>query len=1413
MAYSDRYGLFVVGEFGQWGINAGAAALLTQTNDTPDKDFPRIYENVVDAVEDGANGWYIAGSTFTSINEYDSVTYSYTGLIHIRADKRIDPNFRIRSTSVDWQRSSIRKIARWRNTIFVTGYLSFFSGPATALLAFNATTGEQIPIPIVKTSLSDNYLTNCLVYGNSLYLAGTITGFNGTAIERSVLAIDLTTNTLKNWGSFQNNSTQSWGGSQNMVASNGKMLIGTTLNGYRGIAAFDTLTATAPIWQAFVNASIFCANAQYIFFPTSNPPYDGSFIIRSLDINTGQDNPNWSSSAYSFRRTTCTQCATNAFNIACTANTVYVQGNFDKINNTISQKLVAAITISTNTLSTWHPKPSEGLPGFYRISENSILSLGTNGVYYKTQSRNKAALLNPVSGELVHRTFDYLPVDSDLTTENRAIIRAAAFQGDTVWIGGQLANLWGLSAHSIQRGDTLLKKPMQFYSFNYVGSVRQELLTNLVNKLIPIDSVVYVAGQFDKINTTYRQALAAISLKGNVQSFSLTVNSNQINDFKIVGDLIYLCGGFTTVNGVARKYLACVNRFTGQLTNWNPDPDQPITNIEVSDRHIIFSAAVSRVGSFTNTQGGRLRNFAIDMVTGQVVRAWGNQESIFTSVVNAQYLFTSFNANAPCGTGTIGLSYYDLQYDKYARNCIIRDRFTASKMIFAGQRLFFLPKKIYYNAAIDSDQKLMQVRFPAGFFNDELSYFPKQGSNGGATTTNFYGYKLGYGTKVRLTRVGEVPISVPDSAVKYPESFQVEARINLRGKAVGDWNIEITTPSGERTIVANGFRINQATPPKIRVRIISPRAIRRGAPTALPIAITNEGEEDAELVPVYLVFQNDVSVKLPIDVHIDSSFVRTDTLNRIPISMLGGKPFNGWASWIGIPRLGGGETAELPVVIRTATDNPVIVQAYSSQPLMGYDPNDPCRPKSRTEQCQEGLIGGAFDLLGLIPVVGEITGCAQGVYDIFKKKCGDKDAFDIYGSTAGAIWSCSGKLLTRKAETYGKVAEIISDFLGWGSGLSNAGKIYDNCFEPDEKHPAEARIPGVSSQDPNDKLGPAGAGKARYVAAENTLNYTIRFENYASASAAAQYVEVLDTLDQTKFDLSTFQFGHFNVADTNFYAPPGRKYYLRDWDLRPTKNLILRMEAKFNSITGILKATYTALDPQTMEWTTDPILGFLPPNRQAPEGEGSVFFSILTKSSLPHNTTITNRAAIIFDYNAAIKTPSWNNVVDKITPVSQVATLPTSIQSSTFTVQWSGHDEGAGVRLYNLYVATNNGAYKLAAQNTMLSSITFTGQPDSTYRFYTIAVDSVGNEEATPVVFDTQTTVRLPGLIESIQNGDWDSTTTWSCGCIPESMSTVTIGHLVTIPSNKQVRIGKVKYKANGRVKFSGGASLRFSSN
>jgi PKD repeat protein len=153
----------------------------------------------------------------------------------------------------------------------------------------------------------------------------------------------------------------------------------------------------------------------------------------------------------------------------------------------------------------------------------------------------------------------------------------------------------------------------------------------------------------------------------------------------------------------------------------------------------------------------------------------------------------------------------------------------------------------------------------------------------------------------------------------------------------------------------------------------------------------------------------------------------------------------------------------------------------------------------------------------------------------------------------------------------------------------------------DVEHPVEVR----GSIDPNDKrCSPEGEGTAGEVASEQRLNYQILFENKPEASAEAIYVRIVDTLD-ANLDWSTLAFGEMS---------------------HPTK-----CKVDFDPYKGILTCFCDSI--------------MLPPNHNAPEGEGWISYSISPKEELKNGTVIPNRAWIRFDFNAWLGAPETGPVL------------------------------------------------------------------------------------------------------------------------------------------------------------------------
>ncbi len=291
---------------------------------------------------------------------------------------------------------------------------------------------------------------------------------------------------------------------------------------------------------------------------------------------------------------------------------------------------------------------------------------------------------------------------------------------------------------------------------------------------------------------------------------------------------------------------------------------------------------------------------------------------------------------------------------------------------------------------------------------------------------------------------------------------------------------------------------------------------------------------------------------------------------------------------------------------------------------------------------------------------------------------------------------------------------------------------------PPSSEPAEVEV--LTSADPNDKIGMWGVGEHRYILPGRRMDYIIRFENMPDASAPAQEVLIRDTLDVRSFDLTTFELGDVTFSGRTVPVPPGQRSYFTRVPLDDPRFELL-IDANLVLETGIVTWRFTTYDPEINDLPFDPLDGFLPPNKTSPEGEGSVSFTVTAHEQLPNDARIRNEARIYFDLNDPIDTDPWINTIDIDLPSSRVLSLTAGQESREFAVEWQGNDAGSGVRSYDVYVAVNDGPFTIWQRNTFAIKARFLGQPDSTYAFFSIAYDAVGNAEPMKSEADVVTAV------------------------------------------------------------------------
>lgn len=299
--------------------------------------------------------------------------------------------------------------------------------------------------------------------------------------------------------------------------------------------------------------------------------------------------------------------------------------------------------------------------------------------------------------------------------------------------------------------------------------------------------------------------------------------------------------------------------------------------------------------------------------------------------------------------------------------------------------------------------------------------------------------------------------------------------------------------------------------------------------------------------------------------------------------------------------------------------------------------------------------------------------------------------------------------------------------------LSKATKILDYACKLNSGSVFCEKMCEGTSSDPNQKFGPGNNLGRKHINTTNSNSYSIFFENLATAAANAAYVEIKDTIDKIRFDITSFQLGSLGWADSIILMDADRTNYSVLKDLRPAMPNKLRIDFRLDTLNGIATWRFITLDTATLQLTINPLQGFLPPNINGTQGLGYVSFNIAPKPGVvTSGTVLQNKATIIFDNNSPIITPIWEHIIDTTRPQSQVNTLPPSTTSKDFVVNWSGTDAHAGVENYCVYVSVNDSAFVKWKDFVTALSDTFHGQYFKTYKFYSRALDRANNFEKTP---------------------------------------------------------------------------------
>ena len=641
----------------------------------------------------------------------------------------------------------------------------------------------------------------------------------------------------------------------------------------------------------------------------------------------------------------------------------------------------------------------------------------------------------------------------------------------------------------------------------------------------------------------------------------------------------------------------------------------------------------------------------------------------------------------------------------------------------------------------------------------------KAGNNGFATVL-VYGGGLKDGSKVWLEKDGTKYLEATN--VRLARLDALEARFDLYGKEIGFYDLVVELPDATQYILEKSFEIVAGTEAAPFASFNGMNRILFGRWQSYTINFGNSGNTDALGVPLYflitmadgleLEFKNmkiKMSNKWKDNEYYDELSLEPDYIEHVGF-FDGDEKVRMYAFYL--PVIPAGFSGQVEIKIKTNASFRAYTWLLPSMFEVG--PGGIIQKKDdilsevmdkKTAACLRAVMAQAMKD-GIADIVNNVipgVGCANSILNTVMDPAGyispepTNPEYNRPKSWSETFWDWGGKLKDVTLVIAGCASDVLpmkQAFKAAVAVLSVANNIYGGIQAGRECYKkyggSKTGIAAVSSFDPNEITGPGGYTEKNYVNTDG-FAYTIFFENKQDASAPAQEVIILDTLDKTKYDFSTFSFGQFSFSG-KYYSPlPGSKQFTLDIDLEET-NRILRVNANFDALSGIANWQFITLDAKTMDLTEDPMGGFLPPNQNSPEGEGSVSYLVNIKNSLLNDETIKARAEIIFDLNEPIVTNEYSNSLDYAPPDSKITGIYYTSEPNVYRMSIYGEDKQSGVAYYVIYMSEDDGDY-IPIYSTSETYYIFTGEAGKTYKFYSIAVDNVGNEEQAPPDYDVST--------------------------------------------------------------------------
>jgi hypothetical protein len=466
---------------------------------------------------------------------------------------------------------AVRALAVVGNEVFVGGSFTEAGGVSANYVArFNTQTNTWSTLGTGSSNGVNNVVYALAVVGNEVVVGGSFDSAGGVSANR-VARFNTQTNTWSTLGTGSSNGVNSVVSALAVVGN--EVVVGGWFTSAGGVSAnrvarFNTQTNTWSTLGMFssngvndwVNALVVVGNEVFV---------GGRFTSAGGVSANGVARFNTQTNTWSSLGTGSSNGVSGGINfpavraLAVVGNEVFVGGEFTSAGG-VSANYVARFNTQTNTWSSLGTGSSNGVNNVVyalAVVGNEVVVGGwftsAGGV-----SANYVARFNTQTN-----TWSSLGTGSSNGVNN--VVYALAVVGNEVVVGGQFTSAGGVSANRVARFNT------QTNTWSTLGTGSSNGVNNVVNALAVVGNEVVVGGQFTSAGGVSANNVARFNTQTNTWSTLGTGSSNgvsggssfaAVNALAVVGNEVFVGGYFTSAGGVSANYVA---RFNTQTNTWS----------------------------------------------------------------------------------------------------------------------------------------------------------------------------------------------------------------------------------------------------------------------------------------------------------------------------------------------------------------------------------------------------------------------------------------------------------------------------------------------------------------------------------------------------------------------------------------------------------------------------------------------------------------------------------------------------------------------------------------------------------------------------------------------------------------------------------------------------------------------------